>query len=142
MKQHSENENSGYERIASASETAASLPVYPLIPLSDTEMQDAELRIKLEFSNIGGEKPRSVHGGISLSRTLKNDTGTRVLMGFTPTSFSEGDSDLPTDFDPASNFDVTIALYVMSYGNDYLNLSFNIHSTGVYLGNSDLVLSQ
>ena len=134
--------NAGYERIASSLETASSLPAYPLIPLSGADMQNEDLRIKLEFSNIGGDRPRSVHGNIYFSRTLKNDSGARILKGFLSSDFSAEDNDLPPDFNPEENFDVTIALYVLSYGNDYLNLSFNIHSTGVYLGNSDLVLSQ
>ena len=136
--------NAGYERIASSSEAQAptALPAYPLIPLSDTDMQTEGLRIKLEFSNIGGNKPRSVHGNIDFLRTLKLASGLRRLKGFSKDDFAADDSDLPPDFLPESMFDVTVALYVLSYGNDYLNLSFNIHSTAVYLGKSDLVLSQ
>ncbi len=134
--------NAGYQRIASTLETASSLPDYPLIPLTGTDMQNKDLRITLEFSNISN-KPRSVYGNIFFSRTLKNASGARVLKGFSSSDFAADDSDLPPDFDPSSRFDdVTIALYVMSYGNDYQYLSFNIHSTAVYLGNSKLVLLQ
>lgn len=134
--------NAGYQRIAASTETAPSLPAYPLIPLSETDKQNAALIIQLEFSNIGNEIPKSVHGAVNFSRTLKNKSGNRELKGFQPSNFEAEDSDLPADFDPESNFDITVALYVMSYGNDYENLTFNIHSTAVYLGSSDLILTQ
>ncbi len=130
----------GYVRLASTTETGSPLPRYPLIPLSDADMENENTLIELEFSNLGDNRPRSVYGNIIFMRTLRNDAGTRELENFS--DFDSGDSDLPQGFDPGQSFDIVIALYVMSYGNDYENLSFNIYSTAVFLGNSFLDLSQ
>ena len=132
----------GYVRLASSKETASLLPVYPLIPLSDTDMNNAATEIKLEFSNLGSDNPRSVYGNIIFRRTLTDSAGSRLLTDFDPENFAIDDSDLPSGFDPTTSFDIVIALYVLSYGNDYVNLSFNIHSTAVYLGSSFIDLSQ
>jgi hypothetical protein len=135
-------EREGYARLASSTESASALPGYPLIPLDDADKAaNTETQIELEFSNIGNDTPRSVYGNIVFRRTLENNAGTRVLKSFASSSFSSDDSDVPPDFDPEESFDIVIALYVLSYGNDYLNLSFNIHSTAVYLGDSLLTLS-
>lgn len=133
----------GYVRLAASDESASSLPRYPVIPLDDSDKAtNTETQIKLEFSNIGNDAPRSVYGNIRFRRTLEVTAGTRLLKDFSPLNFASDDSDLPEGFDPQESFDIVIALYVLSYGNDYLNLSFNIHSTAVYLGNSLLSLSQ
>ena len=131
-------QRAGYSRLASSQETDPVLPRYPLIPLLETDMNKANLRIELQFSNVSPAAPRSVYGNIFFRRTLRTSTGTRELKQFVPGAFSADDSDLPANFDLSQNFDIVIALYVLSYGNDLLNFSFNIHSTAVFLGNSRL----
>ena len=140
-------QRAGYVRLASSAEISSALPTYPLLPIADADKAVSGLAINLAFSNISPATPRTTYGvnvvkTIYFNRTLKNTDGTRLLEGFTTTDddFKVDDSDLPQGFDPAANFDIVIALYVFSYGNDYVNLSFNIHSTGVYLGKSSLDL--
>ncbi len=135
-------QRAGYVRLASSTEVDSALPRYPLLPVAEDDKAISGLTIRLAFSNIS-TTPRTTYGvnvvkTIYFNRTLKNTDGTRLLEGFTTDDFEVDDSDLPQGFDPAANFDIVIALYVFSYGNDYLNLSFNIHSTGVYLGKSFL----
>jgi len=133
-------QRAGYVRLAASTEVPTALPSYPLIRLSEADMDDEDLTIRLEFSNIDA-RPRSTYGDVKFYRTLKATDGTRDLKSFDPDNFFEvDDSDIPSGFNLAENIRVVIALYVFSYGNDYLNLSFNIHSTGVYLGCSGLAL--
>ena len=143
--------NSGYSRLSDSLEISTEFPDYPLIPMDeiliDPDVPDPSTEIRLQFSNEGTSALPSVlvvdkQDFITrVFRTLKDGAGLRQLKGFTPADFVPNDSDLPANFD-AGYFDIIIALYVLSYGNDYSELSFNIHSVAVYLGSSSLLLSQ
>ncbi len=131
----------GYERLSSSAETATALPEYPLILLSSSDKSNPELVINLAFSNAASAVPGTTYGaGVSFKRSYENTSGERILKSFTATDFEVGDADLPIDFDPSS-YDITIVLYIMSYGNDYVDLILNIHSSAAYLGKSLLLLN-
>ena len=135
-------ENEGYERIASSIETPTDLPSYPVILLTDAEKSDPSLIITLDFSNSATSVPGSSHGeGISFKRSFVSESGERILKSFTTADFAEDDGDLPPGFDITANFDITIVLYAMSYGNDNSNLILNIRSSATYLGKSLLLLN-
>jgi hypothetical protein len=138
---HIQLRNAGYSRLARSTETASALPDYPLIPLTDIEKDDEDLIIELNLSNIGSAVPISLHGNIQLARTLKGSAGERILKGFAPGNFASGDSDLPPSFEPSTEFDITIALYVLSYGNNFSDFDFDIHSVAVYIGRTQLIPS-
>ena len=138
---HIQLRNAGYSRLARSTETASALPDFPLITLTDAEKDDADLLIQLNLSNIGSAVPVSLHGNIQLARTVGGSAGQRILKGFAPSHFTAGDSDLPDGFEPSTEFDITIALYVLSYGNNFSDFDFDIYSVAVYIGRTQLIVS-
>ncbi len=138
---HIQLQNAGYARLAASTETPSDLPHYPLILLTDAEKDEIDLAIELDFSNYAGHLPTSLHGSIQLVRSLKGASGERLLKGFSPSHFTEADSDLPQGFNPSAESEITISLYVLSYGNNFSDFDFDIYSSAVYLGKTDLSLS-
>lgn len=141
--------SSGYSRLADSREDVATFPDYPLIPLAEILTDPAGpadgFTIELNFSNEGSSLPSIQMANditTQFSRSLYATPAQRQLKGFSPSDFLLNDSDLPPEFNPQANFDISIALYVLGYGNDYTTLSFNIHSVAAYLGSSKLILNQ
>jgi hypothetical protein len=140
--------NAGYVRLASAAEIASELPDVPLIELTTVEKDDPDFAVSLNFSNVSPSRPEyldplypaSSAGNFRFSRTLANSSGNRILKGFAATDFAAGDSDLPTNFDPAAESFLYITLYVLSYGNNFDAFDFDIYSTAVYIGTTELRL--
>ena len=135
-------ENTGFRRFLNTTSTGDE-ELKPLIPLDDSEKLDSDLEILIDFSPLISAEPSDypvlTHGetDVSLARNASAVTGTYIKKGFPSDAFSGTDGDVPVGYggdDPENVPRLYIALYSLTYGNDYASLEFNILSQPTYAG--------
>ena len=142
-----------FRRLYEPSSAPEDQPIRPLIELSDAQKSDGDLRVILDFSYLNEQIYVKAFFGETDSPDLTEITDLArdvsvpedsaegslapVYKGFTAAEFLPGDGDLPVTYDPENDATATlyVALYVLSYGNDYqTSLNFNLYSEPLYLG--------